>query len=191
MITLDTTELDIVLWDDPRLQQVCEPFSGTEFGPKLEAFAQNMIAIMLKKNGYAQREGQVGVGLAGSQVGLMKRIFVMNWPNELDKGHFEHPPIALCNPKLKLSGTETREIEGCLSFPSFSEQVARARFAEIEFMTPLGELRFLSLHDDKKGWIGARVAQHEEDHLNGIMFFNRVSKTMRKHLLKQWEKKVK
>jgi len=182
MVTLDSPEIDIVLWDDPRLQQVCEPFGDTEFGSKLEAFSQAMIALMQRKN---------GVGLAGSQVGLMKRIFVMDWPKELDKGHFEHPPIALCNPKLKLSGTETREIEGCLSFPGLRDQVVRSRFAEIEFHTPLGELRFLNLHDDFPGWIGARVAQHETDHLDGIMYFQRLSKTMRKHLLKQWEKKKK
>ncbi len=160
--------LTITLWDNPILKKVAEPVADSAFGSQLEAFGQEMIETMLAKK---------GIGLAGPQVGVSNRIFVMTFPdNETMK------PVVVVNPELKLSGWFKYEREGCLSFPGLFEQVERRADVVMQYKNPIGE----SLECVLANW-DARVAQHEFDHLNGIMFFDRMSRQMRKHLLKQWE----
>ena len=173
-------KLEVIKWDDPRLSTVCDKVDQTEFGDKLHEFGEQLIATMRVEN---------GVGLAAPQVGILKRIFVMDFPE-----HAEWKPIVVCNPLLDLSGPSIQKNEGCLSFPGIQDQVVRAKEAKLVYTTPLGSYAEFLLTD-----IDARVAQHEFDHLNGIMFFDykdkrpvygaRMSKQLSKHVLRQWEKK--
>lgn len=172
--------LDIVLWDDPRLSQVCEKVEDNEFGPELESFGQQLLVTMDEKN---------GIGLAAPQVGVLKRMFAMAFPDQEDK-----PAIVVVNPTLDLRGTATREREGCLSLPGIYEQVARAEQVVMRYFDLQGKEQEMEI--DK---LDARVAQHEFDHLNGIMFFDykdkrptygeRMSKQVSKNVLRQWEKR--
>jgi len=163
--------LDIVEWEHPTLKQVAAPVADSEFGPQLEAFGAQLIATMLANAN--------GVGLAAPQVDVSKRVFVMRFPD-----HGDLKPIVVVNPAVELSGKTLHEREGCLSFPGIYEWVARSEIAVMTYREPLhGEWQEYIL----TGW-DARVAQHELDHLNGIMFFDRLVSQLRKKVLKRWAK---
>ena len=161
------------------LSTVCDKIGDSEFGPQLEEFARQLVATMDASN---------GIGLAAPQVGVLKRMFVMRFPD-----HRDAPPLVVCNPVLILSGARLGEREGCLSLPGIFDQVYRAWHVNMTYNTPEGKPSELLLDM----W-DARVAQHEGDHLNGVMFFDfkdqrptygaRMSKQVSKRVLREWEK---
>ena len=181
--------LPLRYWDDPVLSTVCDKIEDNEFGSKLEEFGLELIATMNDKN---------GVGLAAPQVGVAKRMFAMMFPD-----HEDMKPIVVCNPALQLKGRTVPAREGCLSLPGVFEQVYRAEEVWMQFQDPTGkafEMPLLTPFD-------ARVAQHEYDHLDGIMFFDykdkrdqfvtedfptprgaRMSKQLSKSVMREWEK---
>jgi len=152
---LESPGLVIELWRKPTnetLQTVCAPFDESEFGTRLEQFGLQMLKAMRDKN---------GAGLAGPQVGLVKRIFVMTFPdNEQTK------PIVCVNPELKLAGKDWVANEGCLSLPGVRGLVRRKSNVVLNYRTPLGKTEEMELDH-----LDGRVAQHEFDHLEGIMFW--------------------
>lgn len=168
--------LQMRYWDDPVLSTVCDPVRDTEFGSKLEKFASQLLTTM---NSYK------GIGLAAPQVGILSRIFIMHFPEAVKNNKLVAPPLVVCNPTLQFSGKSTFEQEGCLSLPLLFEQVERSQYVTMRYFTVLGEEREIELKD-----MDARVAAHEADHLNGIMFFDRryMSKQVQKNLLRKWEK---
>ncbi len=184
-------KLTIRYWDDPVLSTVCDAVEDNEFGPKLEEFGESLLATMDAHN---------GIGLAGPQVGVAKRVFVMTFPDGEIQWEGKQPVIVneraavvVCNPTLVLDGGTVREREGCLSLPGIHEQVARAEKVTMQFRYPNGVAEELILTN-----INARVAQHEFDHCNGLMFFDfrdkrpqygsRMSKQTSKYVLRLWEK---
>jgi peptide deformylase len=144
---------------------VCEPVRDSEYGEKLEKFANQLTSIMGMHG---------GVGLAAPQIGTPIRVFAMK---------FRVEPIVVCNPTLILAGPTAYEREGCLSLPEIFEQVARAQTATMRYFTPTGVEKELEL-----AGMDARIAQHEDDHLSGIMFPSRLSRQMKKATLQNWEK---
>lgn len=174
--------LKLVYWDDPALSTVCDPFEDNEFSPKLEEFAEQLKATMFDRN---------GVGLAAPQVGVTKRMFVMQFPDRGDMADSE--PLVVINPELVLDGGTLRDREGCLSVPGVFEQVARAEKVVMHYRDVYGKPSVLDLMN-----LNARVAQHEFDHLSGIMFFDykdkretygtRMSKQLSKQVMRMWEK---
>jgi peptide deformylase len=168
--------LQVRYWADPILSTICEPVRDTEFGSKLEEFASQLLTTM---------NTHKGIGLAAPQVGIARRIFIMHFPESAKEGKLTSPPLVACNPTLELSGETLYEQEGCLSVPTIFEQVARPKTAVMRYFTVLGEEQEVELHN-----MNARVAAHEFDHLNGIMFFDRrrVSKQVNKAVERAWEK---
>lgn len=175
--------LPLRYWDDPVLSVICDKIEGNEFGSELEEFGRDLTTTMVASH---------GVGLAAPQVGVTKRMFVMLFPD-----HAESQPIVVCNPILRLEGGLSPGIEGCLSVPGVRQQVYRAENVFLQYQDPTGKHFELSLTETL--W-DARVAQHEFDHLNGIMFFDykdrrpepwgaRMTKQMSKSVLRDWEKK--
>lgn len=165
----------IVYWNNPVLSLRCFEIRG--YGLALQKFADTLIDAM---NNYQ------GVGLAAPQVGVPIRVFVMQFPESVNgKGELTLPPIAVCNPILELSGPIIQGEEGCLSLPGVFEYVGRSKRALMRYFTPMGEEKELDLVD-----MNARVAQHETDHLDGIMFFDRrrVSRQVNKAVERAWEK---
>ena len=125
-----------------------------KFDYDLKQLSKRMFKLM-----YASR----GVGLAAPQVGINKRLMVVNWDGDPTKTKSE---LVLCNPRsIEVSGTAEVEVEGCLSFPGFTAEVGRADAIVVEFLTVKGKPRRLEL----SGW-EARVFQHEYDHLDGKLF---------------------
>jgi len=169
---LESPGLVIELWKKPTnetLQTVCAPFDESEFGPRLEQFGLQMLNDMASKR---------GAGLAGSQVGLVKRIFVMTFPD-----HEMNKPIVCINPELKLSGKDWVANEGCLSMPGVRGLVRRKYDAVLNYRTPLGKTE--EIHIDHAD---ARVAQHELDHLDGVMYFERMVDRAAAKLMREYFK---
>jgi peptide deformylase len=156
-------------WNDPILSTVCDPVRDSEFGEKLVTFANRLEAKMHEHG---------GVGLAAPQIGVPIRMFVLRlWETETS--------LVVCNPTLVFSGATLYEREGCLSVPQVFEQVGRAQAAVMRYFTPQGVEQELALDG-----MNARIAAHEADHLDGIMFFDRrrISKQMSKAVERAWEK---
>ncbi len=159
--------LEIRILGDPVLRQKAEPLAA------VDAETRRLIEDM-----FETMYGAEGVGLAAPQVGLSQRVIVVD-PRE--KGV---EPFALVNPVvLDASEAVERGEEGCLSIPGLKEIVERPAEVVVEALGPDGE----QLRIEATGLL-ARVLQHEVDHLDGILFLDRVSPLKRKMLLKRWQK---
>jgi peptide deformylase len=109
-----------------------------------------------------------GVGLAAPQVHESVRVFVALLGTGDDEDAQE--PIAIINPEITAVGTDVVEDwEGCLSIPDIRGRVPRAKEIRIRGLDRAGDRIDLRLHD-----YAARVAQHETDHLDGVLFFDRM-----------------
>lgn len=156
--------LNIVLYPDEPLTRKADPY--TEVGPDVARLARDMIDTMHAAD---------GVGLAGPQVGVAKRIFVYQEP--------DGEPHCLVNPEiLKMEGCEEGE-EGCLSMPRvYSDRIPRATYVEVKGLDEHGAPVHLEAHD-----FLARIIQHEYDHLDGILFPQRLDIITRDAVLQEWQ----
>ena len=145
----------IYKYGEPVLETRAE--TVTEFGTELEQLAADMFETM-----YANK----GVGLAAPQIGLSKRLTVI----DCSAGEEEAQKLVLVNPEIiHKEGTQVGE-EGCLSIPGFREDVKRAKVAVVRAQNAKGETFEVRGED-----LLARAFQHELDHLNGILFLNHLS----------------
>ena len=155
--------LDVKLYPEDPLTQKATPFAVV--GDDVQQLAADMLETM---------EAYDGVGLAGPQVGVAKRIFVLREP--------EGAPMCLINPEiLERDGSEMGE-EGCLSIPQIYTDVPRATRIRVKALNERGEPVEFEAHD-----FLARVIQHENDHLDGLVIFDRVDVLTREALLREWE----
>jgi peptide deformylase len=157
----------IRLMGDPVLRQVAVPVERVT--DEVRALIADMFDTM-----YAED----GVGLAAPQVGVGIRVIVVD-PRE------EHvAPFVLVNPRIvELGAGLDRAEEGCLSIPGLKEIVERAATVVVEGLDRAGETVRISADG-----LLARILQHEVDHLDGILFIDRVSPLKRKLLLSKWQK---
>jgi peptide deformylase len=119
-----------------------------------------------------------GVGLAAPQVGVSDRVIVV------DPHDDETQPFALINPEILEASKETeKNEEGCLSIPGVRDMVERSSRVRVRGLSEQGEIREF----DAEGLV-SRILQHEVDHLDGILFFDRVGPLKRKMLLAKWQK---
>lgn len=121
-----------------------------------------------------------GIGLAAPQVGISQRILVVDVADESEERHVH----ALVNPVIVESSRETgTETEGCLSIPGLEETVTRPLQVAVEALSPDGE----PVRIEADGLL-ARALQHEVDHLDGVLFIDRLSSLKRGILLRKWRK---
>ncbi len=152
----------VVKFGDPVLKSVASPIS--EFGPELRAEVERMIAIM--------RDG-MGVGLAATQLGVLRRLLVFQAGRDGE-------PTALVNPKVEWSSSEgSIAEEGCLSLPRVSMDVERPLHVRVRGRDAEGE----AIEIEASG-LEARVLQHEIDHLDGVLILDRTSRDQRKGALR-------
>jgi peptide deformylase len=118
-----------------------------------------------------------GIGLAAPQVGVSLRVFVYDVREE------EHLPGVLINPRIVESAGSVRESEGCLSIPDLTEVVERHERVVVEGLDAQGQ----SVRLEAEGLL-SRCLQHESDHLDGVLFFDRISPLKRRMLLAKWAK---
>lgn len=141
------------------LRKKSEPIK--EITPELLELARNMLETMYKAN---------GVGLAAPQVGKNIRLVVMDFGKEEE----DRNPIILFNPEVEpeadCDSEETTE-EGCLSVPDIWANVSRPSSVHLTYTNEAGEIV------DMRNVVGklARCAQHELDHLNGVLFVDKIS----------------
>ncbi|MER5428614.1 peptide deformylase [Streptomyces sp. NPDC002588] len=154
------------LLGDPVLAQPCREV--TDFGPGLARLVEDMFATM-----YAAQ----GVGLAANQVGEALRVFVYDCPDDDEVRHVGH----VVNPRLvEADGIVLRGPEGCLSLPGLEAGTERPDHAVVEGRTVTGDL--VRVHGT--GFF-ARCLQHECDHLEGVVYADRVGGWRRKRLMRQ------
>ncbi len=147
--------LEILKYPDARLRTVAE--SVTEVTDEIRKIVDDMAETM-----YAAP----GVGLAANQVGIAKRIFVIDIAGEdepSDLRVFINPEI------LHVDGTQVHE-EGCLSFPGATAEVKRAAVVKVRALDESGKLFELEATD-----LMAIAIQHENDHLNGVLMIDKLN----------------
>lgn len=160
--------LPIVTYDDEILRQKAEPIK--ENSEALQELIDDMFDTMYNSD---------GVGLAGPQVGELKRLFVADAdPMAEEADEPRHGPIAMINPKIiSKQGDEVEMDEGCLSIPGVNAPVKRPERIVVEYLDRDFNPRELEID----GWL-ARVVQHEKDHLDGVLFLDYLSFFKRKLL---------
>jgi peptide deformylase len=161
-------DLKIIYWPDPRLSQISEPVK--EYDNRLAQLVRTMLDLMRRHK---------GVGLAAPQVGINLRLFVINpTGQEGDDRIYVNPQL------LDLEGEDEAE-EGCLSIPDVHVNVIRAKQARIQAYDLEGKPFEESATD-----YPARIWQHENDHLNGVLLTDRmgvVAKMSHRRVLKNLE----
>ena len=123
-----------------------------------------------------------GLGLAANQVGVSSDLFVIDVGIEKEK----RDPVVIINPVITASEDEIMAEEGCLSIPEVFAEVKRSQRVEVKGYDLKGnELRY-----EAEGFL-ARAFQHEMDHLNGVLFWDNLSKVKRDILQRKFKKKLK
>lgn len=161
--------LSIIVAPDPRLKKVSAPVEAVDGG--VRRLMDDMLETM-----YAAP----GIGLAAPQVGIPRRVVVADAAREGEKKQ----PIRMANPEI-VAASEERATweEGCLSLPRQYAEVERPARARIRYLDRDGERR----EDDFDGML-ATCLQHEIDHLDGVLFVDRVSKVRRAMILRKLAK---
>ena len=161
--------LPITRWGNPVMHARCRPVE--QFDDELHELVRDMFATM---------EAASGVGLAANQVGRDLALFVYECPDESEVRRVG----VMCNPVVELPEGRSRNLdasdEGCLSYPGAYEELARPDLATCRGQDAYGAP--VEVHGDG---VLARCLQHETDHLNGIVFGDRLSGRARKKLRQQ------
>lgn len=136
-----------------------------EINGETRELAEEMIELMIESE---------GIGLAGPQVGLLKRLFVVKAPDE--------EPRVFINPQILSTSLETSVYEeGCLSIPGVYADLERSSAIQVQAWNERG--RRFNIEADK---MLARIILHENDHLNGVLFIDHLSQKKRERLLKRY-----
>ena len=163
------SNLKIIIAPDPRLLEVSKHV--TLINNEVKDLLKDMLEIMYKSN---------GVGLAAPQVGVLKRLVVMDCAEQGTK----KKPLKFINPEiLNLSSEKSEFEEGCLSLPTQYAKVERPSNIEVKYEAENGK-------KIKKTFSGieATCLQHEIDHLNGKLFVDHISKLKKYRIIKKLEK---
>lgn len=154
--------LSIIPYPHPTLRIRSKPIRRVD--QELRDLAAEMLDLMYEAN---------GVGLAANQVDVPLRLFVANPAGERGEGE----ELILLNPELQMpKGSETAQ-EGCLSLPGLYGQVKRPRSIRLSAY----DLQGNPIERTVEGFL-ARILQHENDHLDGVLFFDRISEEAKREL---------
>ncbi|MFC3691204.1 peptide deformylase [Chenggangzhangella methanolivorans] len=159
----------LVYLPDPKLRRVSAPVSRSD--AELKALVQTMFDTMYDA---------AGIGLAAIQIGVEKRVVTIDLA-----GKDEEPqPLVLVNPEIVTVSDELSVYdEGCLSIPDYYEEVERPAKVLVRYLDVEGETRELAAEG-----LMATCAQHEIDHLNGVLFIDHISRLKRDRVVKKFEK---
>ena len=163
---------EIITVPDARLKQVSTPVETVD--DALRALMDDMLETM-----YAAP----GIGLAAVQVGVPKRVIVM----DLARADEEKAPRYFVNPEILWSSEETAPYEeGCLSVPDIYDEVERPARVKLRYLNYHGEL----IEEDAEG-VFAVCIQHEMDHLEGVLFIDHLSRLKRERAVAKVKKATK
>ena len=164
--------MKIVKYPHPALRYVSRPLTAID--EKVRTHAAKMLDLMIEAR---------GLGLAANQVGLPYQLLVLNLSNDGQEGEVDRVFI---NPEILERKGAVEDEEGCLSFPDLYAKVRRARTVKVRAYNLKGELREITESD-----LNARLWQHEVDHLNGILFIDKmgpIAKLASRGALKEFER---
>ena len=162
---------EVVKWPEPVLAR--KGAAVTEFGPELKTLVEEMFESM-----YAAQ----GIGLAAPQIAISQRIAVV----DLSFNKEAKDKIALINPEIvEMTGKQVEE-EGCLSLPDIREKVQRALHVKVRAQDVAG--KWFEVEGDE---LLARALQHEIDHLDGVLFIDRISRLKRELVMRKMKKLIK
>jgi len=161
-------------YPNPVLETMCDPVPDEEFNTAdLRQLVDDMFETMYEYK---------GVGLAAPQIGVLKRIAVI----DISFGEEPEKRLEIINPQIvRLEGKQRGE-EGCLCFPGFRENVTRATKGVIRFRDVTG-----AEHETETTDLLTRAFQHEIDHLDGILFIRHVSALKRDLIRRKIRKLIK
>lgn len=158
--------LHVLHFPDPRLREVARPVEAVDAG--IRSLAADMLETM-----YAEK----GIGLAATQVGVPRRVVVM------DLSPDGSGALALINPEILASEGVAESQEGCLSVPGYFDTVERADQVRYRYLNLEGEVV-----EGTTDGLMAVCLQHEIDHLNGKLFIDYLSPLKRQRIRKKLEK---
>ena len=150
--------LDILTYPDERLKQLSEPVSVIDV--RIQDFIRELEATRLA--------GPSACGIAAPQVGRFQRIVIVDVSN-MKKPVANHGHLIMINPEIIEHDGMVMGREGCLSVPEFTGNVMRAEKIKLQFQNPQGETIQFETADFE-----ARAIQHEMDHLDGVLFLDRL-----------------
>ena len=160
---------EIITVPDPILKKISSPIEKISINEK--KLIKDLKDTMYNAN---------GIGLAAIQIGIPKRIIVMDISKDGNKN-----PMFFVNPIIKNKDKEkTTYEEGCLSVPNYFAEVDRPKYCEVEYLDYNGEDKIL-----KADGLLATCIQHEMDHLEGILFIDYLSKLKKTMIVKKLSKK--
>ena len=160
----------ILIHPDPRLKKICEPI--TDFSDELKHIAEDMLATMYEAP---------GIGLAGPQIGLLKRLIVLDCVKDRDQ---PPRPLAMINPEVVWSSEATSIYEeGCLSIPEQYAEVTRPSEVRVRWQDVAGRTE-----EEHFTGLWATCVQHEIDHLNGKLFIDYLTPLRRQLITRKMEK---
>ncbi len=162
-------KLEIKIYPDPALRK--KAMHVEKVGNDERRLAYDMIETMRSAN---------GVGLAAPQVGISKRIIVVE-----DIEEDNRIALTLINPKITQKKGKTKFCEGCLSLPGVTSDIVRPELITVEALNLDGDM--LKINADG---LLARVIQHETDHLDGVLFIDKIGLLKRNKIIKQFGAKV-
>lgn len=160
---------EIVVYPDKRLK---------EKSKAVEIFDENLAQLL--DDMYETMVHQAGIGLAAIQIGVAKQVLLISIPDEEGTQHKENL-LEIINPVVLEKADNQKYSEGCLSLPEYYEDVIRAEKIVISYQDRTGCAQTLEAH----GLLSVAV-QHEMDHLNGTLFFERLSIIKRKKFEKEY-----
>jgi len=163
---------EIRTYPDPVLRQKTSPVQRID--SSLDRLIEDMVETM---------RAAPGVGLAANQVGVSLQLAVIDLSAREDEEQ-RHPLLVIINPEiLSMEGSVVEE-EGCLSIPDYAESVKRAARVKVRAQDRTGKT-----FEMEADGLMAKALQHEIDHLNGMLFVDRLS-PLKKSIFKRWCKKT-
>ncbi|MDX9724712.1 MAG: peptide deformylase [Myxococcota bacterium] len=162
--------LDIVLYPDEPLTKVAAPVE--RFDEELRQLVNDMVETMYAND---------GLGLAAPQVGVSRRIVVIDYS---DREQDEEPKLlVMINPRIEHAEGSIRWEEGCLSLPGLFREVQSHAVVDVVYQDVDGNPQ--RIHGEE---LLAVALQHEIDHLNGILFIDRLGPLKKRFALKEWKR---
>jgi len=162
----------IIVAPDPRLKTMCKPIKKVD--AEIRTLMDDMLETMHAAN---------GIGLAAPQIGVAKRIIVIDVAREKE----DPAPLRMANPEIIwVSDDDELNEEGCLSLPEHYSEVIRPRAVKVRYLDHENEIREL----DAEGILSVCV-QHEMDHLDGVLFVDHISALKRNMILRKLTKQKK
>lgn len=166
------TVKNIIIEPDPILRKKSEPIEKVD--KNLKKFLEDMLLTMYSAP---------GIGLAAVQVGVLKRLIVI----DISRSDEKKKPLFLINPEIKFKSNKTSIYEeGCLSLPGHFAEIERPSECHVDYIDYNGKKKLL-----KADGLLSTCIQHEIDHLNGVLFIDYLSKLKKNMIIKKLKKKKK